>query len=145
MNIPIWLMQQESLRFINNRLEEPMKDYQSPEEIKNDLIRRTEINNQIQYLPSRNMLDSSVTSIKAKPILVVYLDVREISPNQLDKHCAKIEYNLESIFGKNGWLVLLVPITDGRSSYVESHVINKLQEQEFENFKEQVLQKIKGE
>ena len=48
MNIPIWLMQQESLRFINNRLEEPMKDYQLPEEIKNDLIRRTEINNQIQ-------------------------------------------------------------------------------------------------
>lgn len=125
-----------------------MKEYQTPDDIKKDLI--STFSKRIGgdgYESNLIVVPHIPPSIELiiKPILVCYLDVSRIPIEEVDEYCQKIAVYFEEQFLIHGWLTMVIPIFDGRDSFIESHVINKLQEQEFENFKEQILQKIKGE
>lgn len=78
--------------------------------------------------------------IEPKPILVLYLDIRGVEIQEAFDFAQK---QMEK-FREHGWLYLIIPIDDGRTTFIESHYIEKSNTIEFQNLQETILKEIKG-
>jgi len=78
----------------------------------------------------------------AKPILVYYVNASAMNSNDLDQVVTAFEQRMRPKLLEMGWHTFMVPIYDGRDSYIESHSVSRLDEKTFEEFKTQIQKEI---
>jgi len=95
-----------------------------------------------EHLPTANQFPwPELSASKVTPILVLYLNVvgQESISDALD-------YALNSLqitFKESGWAYLILPITDGRDSFIESHSVERLDPIELKQLETKILKSIK--
>lgn len=74
------------------------------------------------------------------PLLVLYLDVSRVHDIQ-----EAFDYAQRALerYERHGWTFLIIPLTDGRDSFVESHAIEKTNPIELAELQKQILELIK--
>lgn len=147
MNIPIYLMQQQLYRYMNNQSEqsEPL----TVEHLKkmNNSTERFEPLKEIKIEPKGNLLPTAnlppwpePSTPKVTPILALYLNIYGIDDIQ-----DAFDFAQKSMkkYETHGWAYIIIPITDGRDSFIESHSVERLDPIELKQLETKILETIK--
>ena len=87
-------------------------------------------------------VDPNIFKQVAKPILVYYVNASAMNSNDVDQVVTAFEQRMRPKLLEIGWHTFIVPIYDGRDSYIESHSVSRLDEKTFEEFKTQIQKEI---
>lgn len=129
MNVPIYLMQQQLYRYMDSlkHRSEPLA-FEPLQEIKIE--------------PKANLQPSTPIerNKKVTPILALYLNIDGIDDVQ-----EAFDFAQKSMkkYENHGWTYIIIPITDGRDSFIESHSVERLDPIELKQLETKILETIK--
>lgn len=76
------------------------------------------------------------------PILVLYFDIRQVNPTEINEAISKIQQILAR-YQEHGWLHLIIPVE--RETKLEIAAIEgSISHNDFETFKQQILKEVNG-
>lgn len=130
--------------FRNNMDAIGSKKHKIPTTTMNEVNKRFEPLQKIENVimePRQELSPIQVIERKVTPILVLYLNVlgQESISDALDYALI----SLQTTFKESGWAYLILPITDGRDSFIESHSVERLDPIELKQLETKILETIK--
>ena len=104
-------------------------------------IENVKVESNQNHLPTANQLPwPEPSTSKVTPILALYFNI-----DGLDDIQEAFDFAQKSMekYAKHGWTYIIIPITDGRDSFIESHSVERLDPIELKQLETKILETIK--
>lgn len=139
MNIPIYLMEQQLQRFMKK---EP--EYHKLEQLINK--NQDEPLKHLKVDPKANLQpvpeDLFERTVDPTPILVLYIDIREITKEELPDALLYLSNSMDK-YRTDGWSHIIIPVKSETRLEVAA-IEGSYDKTDFETFKKQILEEING-